>query len=1046
MSGLLPDPGRFWENHRIMEVNREPSHAPWGAYESEAQARTCDRAVSGRTMSLDGSWKFHLAARPEEVPQGFWMAGYDVSRWTDITVPGNWELQGFGKPIYTNYVMPFPPNGQAPYILEPSKQHGWPTRFNEPRVPEQNPTGCYVREFVLPESWGGREVFINFGGVEAAFVLWVNGQAVGYSQDSKLPADFRITPYLAKGRNTLALQVVRWCASTWLEDQDYWYLSGIFRSVRLFAKPREHIRDWFVVARPEANGRGRLTALGFINLFEGFADCFVMARVYDKEGRCVGEGKSNVVDETSFAAMKEPHPYRQRGAARVEIAMTGVQPWTPEEPALYTITFALVAPDGSEVDFESCRTGFRTMEIADGVMRLNGRRLIFRGVNRHEHFWESGRAVPLETMRREILLMKQLNINAVRTCHYPDDPAWYDLCDEYGLCVICEANVETHAVQSRLAMDPEWAEAFLQRARRMVLVHKNHPSVLCWSLGNESGHGPNHAAMTQWIRCYDPTRIVQYESFNPDSRISDIRCPMYKEYDDILSLLADWRDQRPVAQVEFAYHIRNSAGGFSKFLGLTERYERFQGGFIWDWSDKALVAHDEHGQVFPGYGGDFGEEVVDWAEPPYMCCNGIVLADLTPKPSAWEIKNVYAPVHVTRASDGRFTLHNRCQAWDTSHYRLSWELTADGVTVRTGEAALPDVKPMENGGFELPVVKEAMPGGECRLNLFVTLATSTPWAKAGHEILRTQFALPSGTAAPRVPTVCVPASLAERAEGWLVTGRDYTAALGRDGVLSIGMKDGSRILAAGLSEQFVRGFTGLDCRRGWGLFNMWDDAGYDRLSRQVEHVQAYTVPGGAARANVRAFLQAPGATGGILCTMDLEFDGRGAVVVDWAAALHPNLNHAPRVGFGLVLPAGFEALSWFGRGPWESYIDRKTHALVGAWTSTVSAQHTALVPPSECGGHEDTRWVELKARDGRYLRVTGEAPFHFDVRHFSVAELRAATHDHKLTRRAETFLSIDLKHAGIGSDMGWSTILPPEAQVPAATYRGRYTMEFGKIL
>lgn len=1044
MSGQLPDPGRFWENHRITAVNREPSHSPWGAFESEAQARTCNRTGSDRMLSLDGTWKFHLAARPEEVPEGFWTPGFDTNRWADIKVPANWEMQGFGKPIYTNYVMPFQPKGPAPYLLEPSSQGSRPTRFNAPFVPELNPTGCYVRQFELPDSWSGQEIFLNFNGVEAAFIVWVNGQTVGYSSDSKIPAEFRITQYLTKGKNTVALQVIRWCAATWLEDQDYWYLSGIFRSVRLYAKPREHIRDWFVVARPEANGSGKLSVSCAISIFEGFADWKVKARIYDSAGQCIGDGSANADDETTFGAMKEPHPYRQRGAARIEMALPSVQPWTTDDPVLYTVTFVLVAPDGRETDFESCRTAFRTMEISDGIMRLNGKRLIFRGVNRHEHSWENGRAVPVETMRREIILMKQLNINAVRTCHYPDDPVWYDLCDEYGLCVICEANLETHALQSRLTMDPDWAEAFLERARRMVLVHKNHPSIISWSLGNESGHGPNHAAMTQWIRCYDPTRIVQYEAWNPDSRISDIRCPMYTAYEGILALLADWRDLRPIALVEFAYHIRNSCGGFSRFLELTERYERFQGGFIWDWADKTLVTRDENGKVFPGYGGDFAEDVVDWSEPPYMCCNGFVFSDLTPKPSAWEIKNVYAPVHITRNGDGRFELHNRCQSWDSSRFLLTWQVTADGEVVKSGEAPLPAVKPMGNEFFDLPAAKEASQGFERHINLFISLAHGTPWAPAGHEILRTQFALPAGACAPIAHIASTTARLSEEPDGWQITGRDCAAMLNRDGRLSVRTNDGAPILTTGFTEQFCRGFTGLDCRPGWGIWSAWHDAGYDRLARQVEAIEVHVTPGGAVKATVRTIMKASDVAVGIACVMDIEFDSRGALTVDWAAVLHPNLNHAPRVGFGLTLPAGFENLTWFGRGPWESYVDRKTHGMVQTWKSTVSEQHIPLVPPSECGGHEDTRWVELGTSDGRYIRVTGETLFHFDVRHFTVEALRSAAHDHKLERRAETYLGIDLKHAGLGGDMGWSTVLVPEAQVPAGTYRARYVMEFGK--
>jgi len=1037
---------RDWENPDVTQVNREPMHAPWGAYENAAQALAGDRDASVHVLTLDGTWKFHLAARPAEVPEGFWTPGFDVSGWADIQVPGNWEVQGFGKPIYTNYIYPFALGKDEAYLKKPTLAGGDADErllMNPPYVPEDNPTGCYVRTFKLPAGWAGRSVFAGFSGVESAFYLWVNGQAIGYSQDSKLPAEFEVTAALKPGLNTIAVQVMRWSDGTWLEDQDYWHISGIFRPVRLVAKPKIHIRDWFVTATPNEHGDGaRYTADVWLKELAGYADHTVRLELFDPDGTRVAQADGRQALRMNWGA-------RHEAAVGFSFDLPSVRRWTPETPALYTTVLTLLSPEGKAVDRESCRTGFRRIEIKGSVIYLNGVRMIFRGVNRHEHALASGRYVPREHMRREILTMKRLNFNGVRTCHYPDDPVWYDLCDELGLCLVCEADVETHGVNGILSNDPAWAAVYLERAVRMVMVHKNHPAIVSWSLGNESLKGPNHSAMANWIRYYDRTRLVQYESGGPEAIISDLRGNMYAPPDTIMNMLGDARDTRPVVLVEYLYQIRNAGGGMYWFPELIERFERFQGGFVWDWQDKCLLAKDKDGHEFPGYGGDFGEDLVERTVPLHMTCNGVVLPDLTPKPVAWEIKNAQSPIQIVAvdAEHGKFRLRNRHHATDTGGYALAYELLENGVAVGGGRVPTPAARPMTDAAFELDA-KALRPrrkaGAEYHLNFRVTLLADTLWAPAGHEIYRTQFALAAGaTAAPAAPAP-VAVSLSSTRNEWRIAADGFTVVFDRKtGLIHACEKDGAAYLDSGAVENLWRPQSGLDTDPHWGFYDLWLPLTPGQLTRQVEGVTAFALPDGRARVEVASRLVAKASPYTVRSQSVYTVSGDGRIRIEAELDIDRGFQHVKRVGLGLVLPDGFETLEWYGRGPGENYCDRKGNTLAAVHKATVSEQHFPFIPPSECGGHDDVRWVRLTRDDGRFLLVECPALFHFDARHASLADYWHAAHDHELPRRPQTFLNLDCRHAGIGGNMSWSTAVDDRHLVPAGCYRFRFDLQMG---
>lgn len=1011
---FLPD----WQNPEVLSINRMGAHAPWGAYESAQQALSFDRTASHRQISLDGTWKFRLLERPEQAVEPFYENEFDLTGWGDIQVPGNWETQGYGRPIYTNVVYPFERYGQGAHHIAPKAGETTcdSSRNNPPFVPQDNPTGLYARDFVLPEGFEGMELHLMLGGVESGYYLWINGRPVGYSQDSKLMSDFDVTPFMRPGKNRVALQVMRFTDATWLEDQDYWHLSGIFRPVALFAKPKRHIRDFKVTAWAD----GRFQARVQLSRVDGFGDTQVRLSLYGAQGApCFSQVQRPGV-EPYYRNDHTPDPAEALFEARIDAPAL----WTPETPNLYGCVMELLDENGDVLDVESCRVGFRTIEIKDHVILLNGVRMLFRGTNRHEFFSETGRAVSRAHMRREIALMKQLNFNAIRTCHYPDDPALYELCDEMGMAVVCETNLETHGVMGMLSHRAEWAEAYLQRATRMVMIHKNHPSILSWSLGNESGCGPNHAAMAGWIRNYDPSRLVQYESGAPGPDTSDIRCPMYPTVEAIVNLLTDAKDLRPIVLVEYGYQISNSGGGLNQFFELMERYERFQGGFVWDWQDKALLARDGSGREFYGYGGDFHEPVVEWDCPPFMCCNGYVQANLMPKPVAWEMAQVQSPVRIVPDTvrdgwnlfpkEGAFKVLNRHHALTTRGMSLRYQILEDGLSIGGGELPLPEIPPMGDGRIAVPLDIQRQAGREYFLNL-------QPISN-GAVLCKEQFQLPTASA-PRKDEARPAIRLSQQAGRVCLTGENGFELEIEGGRVLRCAKNGRAMILGGLSPILCRGKTGADCQRGWGFFDQWSAFadGNGRVRMMGQRAQALQDGSALIEAEWRA--ETAVKDGAVEILNRLWVWGDGHMRLETRFKVDEALGHLPRLGLEFELPGDLEWAGFYGRGPGESYSDRVESAPIGRYSARVDAMHTPFVPPAECGGHEDVRDLVMKDKEGHSIRFTGDTPFHFDARRFTVQALRDAAHDHEISRGETIFLHLDAAHAGIGGDMAWSTVL-----------------------
>lgn len=1035
-------------NIDVLSINRNISHTKWGAFDSVTNALTCERKNSNNVKSLNGNYKFKLFDRPELVPD-FFANGYDASSWDQIPVPANWELHGHSKPIYTNVVYPWSYALDEDCMLTASKADTIKVP-NPPHIPQQNPTGCYLTTFEISDL--SKDTHLCFDGVENAFYLWINGSPVGYSQDSKLPAEFNITKYLHEGKNTLALQVMRFSHTTYMEDQDYWHISGIFRSVWLISKPKMAIYDYQIKATPNLHHlTGTVTADITVTREPFFADYSVALSVYDINDNLISTGVSGIQKEAEYTMINRP----TANTGRVTLNLSEIKLWSPENPTLYKAVITLISPQGEIVDIESCRIGFKDITVIDGVIHLNGKRLIIRGVNRHDHCYFAGRAVPTAFMRDEIIAMKRMNINSVRTCHYPDAPEWYDLCDELGILLVCECDLETHGVAGALSHSPAYATNYLERGVRMVLNYKNHPSIYSWSLGNESGTGANHAAMYGFIKEYDNTRLCQYEAGEPGKNVSDVRGNMYATIQHILNMLCDPKDNRPIVLVEYLYQIRNSGGGMDKFLELLENYPRFQGGYIWDWQDKCLLNKDKDGNDFFAFGGDFGEKDVEWQNPLYMTNNGIVLPDLTFKPVAQEVKTVYSPVIICNETANSawarphgfntYTVKNRCFDLDLSHFNCTATVCENGTPILTTVIDLPNLAPNEDKLITVDIPHDKKAGAIYSIDFAISQKFDSFYASNTYEISTFSFSLASGATLQGDVTHDEVVSLSYSDTAYIVTAKDFSCAISkRDGYIQSLTKDGEEFLQRGASESLDRPYTGLDCQADWGMFNELKYLRNGNLKRELTSINAVTTSDNlSAIITVKSRLYSTLSEHdyGIFAKTTYTVYGDGEIDVDFKISVDESLRVLPRVGVEFVIPAGFEQLTYLGYGPYENYSDRMACARLGRFTTTVSNEHFPFIPPSENGGHEKTKFVTLENDNGSKITFLSFVPFHFDVHHNTVEDYQNAMHDHELIRREESYLHIDTAHSGIGSNMAWSTMLTDEHTVKAGNYELSITIK-----
>ena len=1025
-----------WENQYVTQRNRYPMHSPYGAYETFEQALIGNRNNSKYVQSLNGNWKFKLAESPLEAPIGFEDNCFDDHEWDDIPVPSNWELNGYGEPVYTNILYPFQRNEEASHFeIEIAKEQ---LELNAPYVPEKNLTGCYRTVFDIPDYYDGKDIFIEFGGVESCFYLWINGTEIGYSQDSKLEAAFDITHAVKKGKNELAVKVLQFCDGTYLEDQDYWHLSGIHRDVRIYAKAKQRIFDYKVETLFQGDNYGEAELKVMLhpnNTVKGYGECFVRLSLYDANKQAV----------TSF----QSEPYAKCGyyllpkfVAFPSVKINKPHLWSAEDPYLYTLVMETIDGEGQVTDIESTKVGFRKIEICkDGVLYVNGKRLIVRGVNLHEFCPETGRYVTKEYMKHQICCLKQLNFNAVRTSHYPHANDWYDLCDEMGVYLVDETNLETHGYGGQLSSSPEWTAAYIERASRMVLRDKNHPSILLWSLGNESGAGMNHAAMYGWIKEYDKTRYVQYESCDPGANITDIIAPMYPSKSWIEDKMADLNDIRPFIMCEYAYAKSNSNGNFKEFWDLVEKYPRFQGGFIWDFQDKALTQRREDGSTKYVYGGAFGETVVDPVKD--MCLNGIVFPDLCWKPAAYEVRNCQAPIKIYLEAPQYFgtsmyKIKNNYQQLDLGHLRITWELQCDGNITQHGELKQYFTPAGQSEALDFDFDSDKI-RGEAFLNFKFSLREKSDYADMGHVIYSYQLPLEQSVLYKR--DVCLTGEklfVNDTDDKIIITGKDTEIRFDKSECTFDKVVLGSEETFIGGYDNFYRAATGIDegaNEQGKNYAEKWKEEGLNKPIKQILSIKTV-----ASETQIFIFTEVSYNEEKITVSTQYRIGSKG---IEFSKTVINNCitETIPRIGLSFKLPEHKDQINWYGRGPWENYCDRKEAAHIGCYSSTVADQYTPYIKPVECGGKEDVRYLIVKDKSGHGICVSGAVPFHFDIHDYSIMSCDQANYKEDINKDNNIYLNVDYLHTGLGGDTGWTKNIHPEYFIRKGYYHYQISLQ-----
>ena len=1037
-----------WQNPKLTGLNNLAPHATMvicpdaktaGGIEAVCNA---ERVKSPFYRSLNGDWKYHYASNHLARVPGFWQPGFDDATWTTIPVPANVELHGHGIPIYVNIKYPWTWHGVKP---------------NPPIVPEDDPNNTvnsYRRTFSVPKDWDGRRVLLTFDGVNSFFYLWVNGQKVGLGKDARTPVEFDITPYLKPGENLLAVENFRWCDGSYLEDQDFWRMSGIFRDVYLWSPPAVHMGDFEVQTDLDAQYRDAELKLSLKVQNTGKAEAVatVEAVLLDAKGQQVASPR-----------VECKAPAGGECAARIATHIANPLKWTSETPNLYKLLLTLKDRGGQVLEVVPANVGFRKVEIKNGNLLVNGRRVLIKGVNRHEFDPDLGQVVTRERMIQDIVTMKQHNINTVRACHYPNVPAWYDLCDQFGLYVIDEANIESHGMgygPETLAKQPEWLDAHMNRTVRMVEGDKNHASIILWSLGNEAGDGPNFEATSAWVKQRDASRPVHYEqaALKPHT---DIVCPMYPPIEK-LKQYASTAQTRPYIMCEYEHAMGNSSGNMWDYWNLIYTQPHLQGGSIWDWVDQGLRQPQNRPdqsrfwpakpgeKTFWAYGGDFGPK--DVPSDDNFCCNGLVSPDRDAHPGLLEVKHVYQYIHCKPADLAARTVE--VKNWhDFTNLKgmaeIQWRLTGDGTLIQSGTMDAPDLPPYASTQLTVPVQPfTPAPAVEYHLELSFRLAQDTAWAKKGHELAWDQFKLPDAAPALATSIGSLPKlDVTETGSHALIRGKGFSATFDKKSGAMASLKfAGSELIESPLRPDFWRAPT--DNERGRQMANLHIGP-QDGKKRKSAHPPQGIWRNAHEEAVVENFALTPKADGRaveIAVTLKLPkvnakwttrytVFGNGEVAVNAAfAPENAGLPEMPRLGMQMILPAGFDRITWFGPGVQETYCDRKD-AKLGIYSGAVSAQfYNDYTEPGESGNKADVRWAAITNSKGIGLLVIGEPLLSVNALHHTTDDLQNAKHPFQLPARDFTVLNLDLRQQGLGGDDSWGAwphkpyLIPSEAQ------------------
>jgi len=1000
---FIPD----WENSKIFSINKEPAHSTVIPFESiDGALGKWENSLYYK--SLNGMWKFNWVKSPSERPRNFYKEDFKTDKWEEIDVPSNWQMRGYGIPIYTNVNYPNSINTQ-----------------NIPKVDQSyNPVGSYRRYFNIPTNWKGREIFIHFGGVKSAFYLWINGKKVGYSQGSMTPAEFNITKHLREDKNLLAVEVYRWSDGSYLEDQDMWRFSGIFREVYLYSTPEVHIRDFFAQCELDKNyehAKLKVT-VKVVNYGKEDAEQHkVEISLLDSEQRFANS--EILMSKTFYFESDTEH------LMELQANIKNPKKWNGETPNLYNLFLILKNSKDKITEVEHCRFGFRMVELNNqGNFLVNGKSVILKGVNRHEHDPDHGRAIPYDKMIQDISLMKQNNINAVRTSHYPNHPKWYDLCDEYGIYVLNECNLETHGLRDTIPKsDPDWAEACVDRMVSMVERDKNHPSVVIWSLGNEAGMGENFKIMKVETLKIDTTRPIHYEG-DYNQEIADIMSYMYLSPRQLERKLkrsiaehprgtGKTNTSRPHVLCEYAHAMGNSLGNFQEFMDVFERYPNAIGGFIWDFIDQGLRKVSEKGEEFWAYGGDFGDEPND----NNFCINGIVLPDRKPNPALFEVKKVYQNIkfYPVNLLEGKLLIHNKFDFISLKGIKVDWELTVNGNVIQNGIIENLKVGPGEQNQILIPFQKPNIePNTEYHLKIISSLKSKMQWAKLGHIIAWDQFKVPYSTLKESFTLEDLPEIAIDKLkESYVIKGDDFKIRIGKiTGALESYIFRNIELLNTPLIPNFWRAPTDNDLglidftEQSVSSFDLsWKETSKNRTVKEItfEKINPNII-------RVFVLFNIDNSEEDMALTYTIYGDGN--IVIK--SSIKPSINMA-RFGMQLTIQKDINQLTWFGRGPHETMLDRKTSGAIGIYTGKVDELIHSYIRPQENGNRTDVRWAAITNKDGIGLFVSdvGSTYLSISAWPYSLEDLELANHTCDLPKREFNTFNIDYKQQGVGGDI-----------------------------
>ena len=985
-----------WQNQKIFNLNKEYPHVNVVSYSDFEIAVAGEYSKSLMYQSLNGTWKFNYSDDVSKRPINFFKPDYDASGWDNIDVPSNWEVEGYGTPIYVNTNYPFDKNPEPPFIKI------------------DNPVGSYLFDFKIPDTWDGKTIYINFGAIKSAAYLWINGRKVGYTQGSKTPSEWDITDFVKKGTNTLALEVYRWSDGSYLECQDFWRISGIERDVYLYAKNKVSISD-FTVQSLLAN-----------DYKDGLLDISVIIKNKNdklKKGSYTIDVKLLSENGEQIYFTSNAIKFKNRLAnieSRFNTIIPDIKPWSAEFPIIYRLVITLKNNKGIIMDMVSSTTGFRNSEILDGRFCINGKPVLVKGVNRHEHDENTGHVVSKESMLEDIKLMKENNINTVRTCHYPDDPYWYELCNKYGLYVIDEANIESHGMgygSKSLGKDSTWLDAHLDRTIRMYERDKNHPCIVTWSLGNEAGNGINFEHTYQWLKNNDSTRPVQYERAGLEFN-TDIYCPMYASVDYLEKYATDSVDNRPLIMCEYAHAMGNSVGGLRDYWDVIEKYDILQGGCIWDWVDQGLAEYDDDGIKYWTYGGDYGPDTIPSSGD--FCLNGLVRADRVPNPHLEEVKKVYQYFKILPVENSliSYIVVNNYDFTNFNIFDIHYEIKQDGKTISSGKIESPNIEPGESAQVKINIPNEIDIRNDASwfINFSVKLREDNGLLHKGHEIGYEQIMIAPFHDEYIIHSNSKPSlSKIELTDDYEVVGEDFTLVFNRESGSPIYLSHKNELIFdEELKLNFWRAPTLNDEADGNGL-KLWKKAGLDNLMEKPLNVSFERLSDNVVK--VYVFSTYNNSEGDLVFDVYKSYTVFPNGLVDMSIKVYPHdiVRSLPKVGVTFKLPGDINNVTWFGRGPHETYPDRKASGIIDEYSMNVEELHFDYIVPQENGNRSDVRWLRLDDKNKKSLLIRSESLFNFSARNYSDTELEKAKHINELKTEDYTYLNIDFLQNGLGT-------------------------------